>query len=195
MFTLLLINDIDLQLNHCEIILYADDVVIYCAHKNCDNIASQLNADIDQVAQWLVKNKLVVNLKRTKTECVRFGTSQRTSKSSSLEIKMNGKSVTESKSYENLGVTLDKNLNFNDHLEKTFKKISSRIMLLSRVRQNISPHTAETIYKMMILPVMLYCSNVFVGMPQSKKQRFEAFQDRAMRIINGKGKVMSSFPE
>ena len=70
LFTLLLINDIDLQPNHCEIILYADDVVIYCAHKNCDNIASQLNADIDQVAQWLVKNKLVVNLKRTKTECV-----------------------------------------------------------------------------------------------------------------------------
>ena len=108
---------------------------------------------------------------------------------------MNGKSITESKSYEYFRVILDKNLNFNDHLEKTFKKISSRIMLLSRVRQNISSHTAETIYKMMILPVMLYCSNVFVGMPQSKKQIFEAFQDRAMRIINGKGKVMSSFPE
>ena len=106
---------------------------------------------------------------------------------------MNGKSITESKSYEYLAVTLDKNLNLNDHLQKTFKKISSRIMLLSRVPQNISPHTAETIYKMMILPVMLYCSNVFVGMPQSKKQRFEAFQDRAMRIINGKRKTDVKF--
>ena len=127
------LNDIDLQLNHCEIILYADDVVIYCAHKNCDNIEDQLNADIDQVAQWLVKNKLVINLKRTKTECVLFGTSQRTSKSTPLEIKMNGQSITESKSYEYLGVTLDNTLNFIDHLEKIFKKISSRIKLLSRV--------------------------------------------------------------
>ena len=121
LFTLL-INDIDLQLNHCEIILYADDAVIYCAHKTCDIIESQLNTDIDQVAHWLAKNNLVANLKRTKTECVLFGTSQRTSKSAPLEIKMNGQSITESKNYEYLGVTLDKNLNFNEHLEKTSKR-------------------------------------------------------------------------
>ena len=143
---------------------------------------------------WLAKNNLVANLKRTKTECVLFGTRQRTSKSAPLEIKMNGQSITESKNYEYLGVTLDKNLNFNEHLEKTFKKISSRIKLLSRVRQNISPYTAETIYKVMILPVMLYCSNVFVGMTQSKKQRFETFQDRAMRIINGNRKSDVKLP-
>ena len=98
------------------------------------------------------------------------------------------------KNYEYLGVALDKNLNFNEHLEKTIKMISSRIKLLSRVRQNISPYTAETIYKVMILPVMLYCSNVFVGMTQSKKQRFETFQDRAMRIINGNRKSDVKLP-
>ena len=53
LFTLL-INDIDLQLNHCEIVLYVDDAVIYCANKNCDNIESKFNTDIDQVAQRLV---------------------------------------------------------------------------------------------------------------------------------------------
>ena len=73
-------------------------------------------------------------------------------------------------------------------------QISSRIKLLSRVRQNISPYTAETIYQVMILPVMLYCSNVFVGMTQSKKQRFETFQDRAMRIINGNRKSDVKLP-
>ena len=41
---------------------------------------------------------------------------------------------------------------------------------------------------------MLYCSNVFVGMPQSKKQRFEEFQDRAVYIINGKRKSEVKFP-
>ena len=96
LFTLL-INYIDLQLNHCEIVLYADDAVIYCTHKNGDNIESQLNADIDQVSEWLVKNKLVVTLKRTKTECVLYVTCQRTSKSRPLEIQMDGKSITESR--------------------------------------------------------------------------------------------------
>ena len=46
----------------------------------------------------------------------------------------------------------------------------------------------------MILPVMLYCSNVFVGMTQLKKQRFETFQDCAMRIINGNRKSDVKLP-
>ena len=130
LFTLL-INDDDLQLNHCATVLYTDDAVIYCAHKNCNSIESQLNAGIYQVNQWLVKNKLAVNLKRKKTECVLFGTGQRMSISTPLEIKINGLSITESKCYEYLGTTLDKNLNFNDHLERKIRIISSRIKLLS----------------------------------------------------------------
>ena len=41
---------------------------------------------------------------------------------------------------------------------------------------------------------MLYCSNVFVGMTQLKKQRFETFQDRAMHIISGKRKSDVKLP-
>ena len=107
LFTLL-INDISLKLSHCETILYADDTVIYCADKNCESIERQLNIDIGQIAEWLTTNNLVANLKRTKTECLPFGTHQRTSKSRALKIKMNEQSIFESKSYEYLGVTLDK---------------------------------------------------------------------------------------
>ena len=152
---ILLINDIDLQLNNCEIILYADDAVIYCVDKSCESIESQLKIDIGQIDEWLTMNNLVANLKRTNTECVLLGTHQRTAKSKPLEIKMNEQSIAESQNYEYLGVILDKNLNFNEHLEKTFNKVSSRIKLLSRVRQNISPHTAETIYKVMICHALL----------------------------------------
>ena len=174
---IVLINDIDLQLKHCEIILYADDAVIYCADKSCENIQSQLKIDIGQTAEWLTVNNLVANLKRKKTECVLFGTHQRTSKSKPLQIKMNKQSIFESQNYKYLGVILDKNLNFNEHLEKTYRKVSSRIKLLSRVRQNINPHTAEIIYKVMILPVMLYCCNIFGSIAHLKKHEFESFQD------------------
>ena len=107
---------------------------------------------------------------------------------------MNGQCIAESESYEYLGVTLNKILHFYDHLEKIFKKISSRIKLLSRERQNTSPHTTETIYKVMILPVMPYCSNVFLGIIQSKKQRLETLQDRVTRIIDGNRKSEDKLP-
>ena len=54
--------------------------------------------------------------------------------------------------------------------------------------------SAETIYKVMILPIMLYCINIFVGMPASEKQKIENIQERALSIINGKRKHYIQLP-
>ena len=80
---------------------------------------------------------------------------------------------------------MDKNLTYADHLEKTAKKAISRVKLLSRIRSVISPHTAESIYKVTILPILLYCSNVFLHISPSKQALFEDIQSRATRVING----------
>jgi hypothetical protein len=80
---------------------------------------------------------------------------------------------------------MDKNLNYSEHLNKILKKAASRIRLLSRIRHNIGPYTAETIYKMMILPVMSYCSNVFIHLPNCHKLKFEDIQNRAMQVVYG----------
>ena len=47
LFTLL-INDIDIHLKWCEIIMYADDIVIYHAHKTCERIEEHLNNDVNR---------------------------------------------------------------------------------------------------------------------------------------------------
>ena len=183
LFTILM-NDIDKNLRQCEMTLYADDSVLYVGGKTCDVIEEKLNSDLEQIANWFVQNNLVLNLKKTKTECVLYGTHQRTSGCKPLEIKINQTKITESDVYEYLGVKMDKNLTFSDHLEKTINKATSRIKLLSRIRHNISPYTAETIYKVTILPILLYCNNVFLHMAPSKEALFENIQKRALKVIN-----------
>ena len=121
LFTLL-INDINKNLRKCEMTLYADDSVLYVGGKTCDVIEEKLNSDLEQIANWFVQNNLVVNLKKTKAECVLYGTHQRTSGSKPMEVKINQTKITESDVYEYLGGKMDKNLTFSDHLEKTIKK-------------------------------------------------------------------------
>ena len=180
----LLINDIDIHLKCCEVILYADDTVIYYANRTCEKIEEQLNNDMEKIYHWLVQNNLVINLKRSKTECVLYGTHQKTSKSKPLEVKVGGINIIQSQVYEYLGVRMDMNLNCNDQLEKTIKKAASRVKLLYRIRQNISPSTAETIYKMMILPLMLYCSSIYLKLSTTNQEKFERIQIRASKVIN-----------
>ena len=179
-----MINDIDLQLEKSNIILYADDTVIFALEKNCNEIAEKLNDDIKNLGSFFVENNLVVNLKKSKTEFVLFGSHQKLARTDAIEINMTGgQKIVETDRYEYLGITLDKNLNLLSQFEKMFKKVSSRIKLLARVRMNISPSTAETIYKVMILPILLYCSNINIGMSDSHKAKLEKLQDRVMRII------------
>ena len=119
---MLLINDIDMQLEKCKILLYVDDTV-----KSCEFIQLNLNADLSKLTSWFSVNKLVVNLNKGKTEFMLFGTSKKLSKSVTIEVKMNETNVSEVDSYEYPGVLLDKSLNYNKHIHKMIKKASGRI--------------------------------------------------------------------
>ena len=88
LFTLLM-NDIDKSLKTCEMTLCAVDSLLYVAGRKFETIAEKLNSDQEQIATWFVQNNLVVNLKKTMTECVLYCTRQRTSRSKPMEIKIN----------------------------------------------------------------------------------------------------------
>ena len=68
----LLINDLEFQLKYRQIILYADDAVIYFADKDISIIQERLNTDLECISNWFSDNNLIVNLKKSKTECMLF---------------------------------------------------------------------------------------------------------------------------
>ena len=84
-------------------------------------------------------------------------------------------------------------MNLQSHFDSIQKKVSSRIKLLGRIRIDITPAVAETIYKVMILPIFLYCSNNSISIPDSQSSKIEKLQHRALKIINGRH-CRSTFP-
>ena len=54
----LLINDLEFQLKYSQIILYADDAVIYFAYKDISIIQERLNADLECISNWFSDNNL-----------------------------------------------------------------------------------------------------------------------------------------
>ena len=79
---------------------------------------------------------------------------------------------------------LDKHLNFHGQLQTMYKSTSSRLMLLKRIRNTISPHVATSIYNMMIKPKITYCSTIYLRISQHHKSKIEKIQSRAISIIN-----------
>ena len=161
--------------------MYADDTVIYTSVKSFATIESNLTKDFARVAAWLEQNQLIVNLKKGKTECMLFGTSQRT-KNKTLDIEHQHRSLAGTKSYKYLGVQLDQNLNIKDHTTQTYKKVCNRLQLLKRLRPKLTTKAAITIYQSMILPLVTYCSLVTYS-NESYLKKAKLLHSRAEQII------------
>lgn len=86
--------------------------------------------------------------------------------------------------YKYLGVYLDKHMNLQHHFEKVYKKASARVKLLSRIREQIGPHVAESIYKAMIRPILMYCYQLQLGLPEGTIDKLQSIQNRAAKIAS-----------
>ena len=57
-------------MSDCNILMYADDTVLYCSSSQASVIQDKLNAELSKIDHWLSFNSLFVNV--TKTEAMFF---------------------------------------------------------------------------------------------------------------------------
>ena len=73
----------------CKLLLYADDSAIVFSHADPNVISNKLGTALDSLCDWLVDNKLTINL--DKTECIIFGSKIKIKKVKDFNVKSNGK--------------------------------------------------------------------------------------------------------
>ena len=68
----------------------ADDTVIYTAHWGIKVIKNTLSANMTVIKDWLDKNRLIINLKKGKTESMLFGSAKRLCSHGDLKVSLQG---------------------------------------------------------------------------------------------------------
>lgn len=180
---ILLINDMSTRVQKCSLVLYADDAVLFFGHKNAKKIELTLNNELKAICDWLSDNHLIINLKKGKTEFVLYGSNQKLSKSPECSISVNGITISSPAEYEYLGVTLDKTLTLKTQIDKVYKKSSSRLKLLKRIRPHIPSKVAVTIFQSMIEPLPMYCCMIYGNLHATGSNKIQSIQDRGKFII------------
>jgi hypothetical protein len=187
---LLSFNDVHEVLQDCNIMMYADDTVIYVSGKHEEEIRRKLSNDFSRVAEWLKANELIINMKPGKTECMLFGTSQK-AKNRELEINYQHTKISNTLSYKYLGIQLDKSLSLSDHTSTTYKKALGRLYLLQRLRPQLTIKAALSIYKSMLVPLFTYCSIITCQTNNTYKTKIRSLENRA-RVIITKGRPVKT---
>ena len=72
-------NDFVDYIHESQVLMYANDSVIYTAGKSVECIERILSNDLKHIAKYFDENELIINLNKGKTEVMLFGTAKRIS--------------------------------------------------------------------------------------------------------------------
>jgi hypothetical protein len=173
--------------------MYADDTVLFTSGKDLNQIQQKLSDDFKRVGDWMEANELITNMKAGKTECMIFGTAQRT-KNKEMKIKYRQNTISYTRKYKYLGVSLNQSLSLSEHTASTYKKAVGRLYLLNRLRSQLTVKAATCIYQSMLLPLFTYCSIITCQTNNTYKQKVKSFEHRAHKVIFRNQPTVNTLP-
>lgn len=129
--------------------LYADDSSIAVSSKDIHRLCTDLNYDLELFYDWCSRNRLTINVKKTKIVIFK---KSRSSNVSLGNVYLNGQIIQTVPEYVYLGFVLDENLSFQNHAKKLIQASNIRVYTLAKIRRFINCETAVRIFKTFILP-------------------------------------------
>ena len=134
-------NDLAYAIKQCRIVNYADDTNIYYSGKGVRAVQNNLRIDLENATSWFIQNGMKPNPDEYQAMVLGQTEDKLNFKLADVDIKITEKTCL-------LGVVLDNELKFDDHISSICRKVSAQISALNRLK-NILPlkgamsHTAH----------------------------------------------------
>ncbi len=178
---LLFINDLPLVVEHCSTDMFADDTTIHTSGTDPTNNNINLQADLNSIATWCEQHKMVIN--SNKTTSMSIGTRQKLSTVPNLSLSLGQSQLENVTCQKLLGLNIDQNLLWTQHVDYVCSNISSRVSLLRQLSQYVPTEVQKQFYNGYILPLLDYGSNTWGSTSVANMTRLLKLQKRAARVI------------
>ncbi|XP_073228523.1 uncharacterized protein [Porites lutea] len=149
-------NDLPLIPQKCSTQSYVDDTKLITSFElkaNLDAIAD-LEDDLFKIGEWCSNNQLLLN--PGKTKLMIFGSRQMRAKFQFRYLSFMGKDIVPTDTAKDLGVTLDSNLTYDEHIIKTASSCMSRLGQINRVK-HVFDKLADFCVGLSIIPSLFVC--------------------------------------
>jgi exonuclease III len=167
---------------------YADDTDIYF-HAEAGSCLAQLSnvaVCIDDINQWMSSNRLKLNAE--KTQFTWLGTAQQLAKLNTSRITLGSVDIQVSENVTCLGVVIDREVTFAEHIKRLAGKCFYQLRQLRTVRRTLSVDAAKTLVHAFITSRVDYCNSVLHGVSAIHLRPLQSVLNAAARLIAGKRK-------
>ena len=128
---------------------------MYSMNLCTSEIDREVKDDLNQVVQWMESTCSRLILNQSKTKSMLFGSWQNLAKSLNYCIRLYRKTLERVAKFSHLGVVLDENLSWKDHVEYVSSKVSRRLGLLSRIQSCLMLEASKQAYTSLLQPSLL----------------------------------------
>ena len=190
---LLYINDIVNISNKGEFILFADDTNIFITGLTKMDAYNNANAVLRDLHTYMISNQLHVNVGKCahmyfppKTAQAECQTAARTRPFTDIpSLLLNGRKIPQVRKIKFLGVIIDDELSWLDHIEHIEYKLKSSLALIKRIKKFIPSSQFLNVYHSLFLSHLSYSISSWGGVSAYRLDKIFSIQKRCLRILFG----------
>ena len=153
------INSLPKCIHDGTVDMYADDTTLTVSGSNATEVEQKLTKSMENVFSWVTKNRLVLNA--DKTNVMLIGPRSILNGVKDFSVTLNGSFLKRVKEAKCLGVIIDEELRWTEHVEKVVKTAQKNISVIKRAKSYVSARSLKLLYNAIVLPHFDYCSSVW----------------------------------
>ena len=176
---LLFNNDFPLCLSKATCNIFADDNMVHVNGTSIAEVETLLQESVDKSVKWFRMNKLSVNIDKCHVMLI----SGRNTSRYSLNIDIDGVEIPHVRSAKYLGVVIDSELKWTDHINELSSRLSSRLYILRKLRKSLPYNNFNCIYYDIFQSCIDNCLSVWGSTSEKHLNHLQKLQKRAARIV------------
>jgi hypothetical protein len=184
-----------IQDDSTHIIGYADDHGIYRDFSpskptgESDNIEI-LNKTLGDIRVWMNLNRLKMN--DSKTELIYIGSRQQLHKCSNDTMVINNYTINRSQTVKYLGVILDDQLSFGQHITSKCQIAAMNIYRIKSIRKYLTRESCAQLVQSLVISHLDYCCSLFYGITSANLRKLQRIQNWCAKLVLQRGRLDSS---
>ena len=125
---------------------FADDTTVFASDCDINNVHATVNRELVGVDNWLKASRLSLNISKTSYLLI-------SNQKNAIEIRIRDSILTKVSNVKFLGVTLDENLTFNDHVKNVTTKISKSVGVMRRLHCLLPADVIVKLHYSLVIPI------------------------------------------
>ena len=184
LFFILFINDLPNCCPDGKTRLFADDTTIFFHSNSINDIKSKGKIIMTQLTNWFKANKLTLN--SDKSSFTIFKTSKKAIPNIPNQIEFLNQHIKRTSHIKFLGIILDENLTFNQHINELCNKLKRLFHIFYNIRDYLNKENIKTIYYALIYSRIKYGISVYGQACETKLKRIQTLQNQLLKVLASK---------